>query len=86
MDNFSDYGTGYILTDATRKKFEQQQAKAQRENDWFASNFPTIVVSESVSPNTVLAVNWKGVVDDMRRGESYTDAIAKNSASITGLL
>jgi len=76
---------GYGVINIDWQSFRDASAKAEREKSWFEKNFPTIIVSEKIAPDTIYAVNWGGIVDDMQRGKSFKDAVLKNSARITGL-
>lgn len=76
---------GYTLPQSTIDAFQASQEKAARENAWFAKHFP-VVISPEVRKDTIYAVNFQGIIDDMQRGKSYAEAVKTNSAAITGLL
>ncbi len=68
------------------ESFSRSISKAERERLWFEKHFP-LIITESVPENTLLAVNMKGIIDDMsQRKLSYREAIGRNCAAMTGLL
>jgi len=74
------------LTEATRRLIAAAQAKADRENKWFATHFPAIITVDAPTGDRIYAVNFKGIIDDMLHGSTYENAVKKNSATVTGLI
>lgn len=68
-------------------QWAKSMEKSNREKKWYDDNFGIkVVISDKVPVDTIYAVNWQGIIDDMQRGASYAEAVGKNSATITGLL